>query len=894
MRNKQFHIKNDSINIIYDPFLGLIENLFTNKTYSIRTKQSFNFFDYTQSKKNTDDFFKPVCLTLYLNHKCNLLCRYCYIPEKKSIPDINIDLKAVNAFTEIVVSNCLKKKKPFTLVFHGGNEPLLNIELLSECINSCKKICQENNLEINVCCTTNGILSEESARWAGETLDEITLSWDGPDDIHNLNRSFPDGSITSHIVRRSAEIFKLSQKLKNFKIRVTITKNSVNRILEIIRFFYDENINHIKLYPIYLDKDRKNNDQLIPDPVEFVKNFLIAKNWAKEHQIRVEYTGSRIAEHHDRFCSILQDNLTITPDGYATVCFLATHNFENINRHLMFGKYDPQDSKIIFDKDKLLKYYTNIFTTKEQCKDCFNYYHCSKTCPDVCILNESSSKNIDFDCRIQKWLALVDLFESSDSTIPDKTSDDIELFFNRTEIIPIDKTEDEDIYRIKTDVFVIPYKDDISILYAPLIRFACKANQDLINFLASLQDLNLQNITSEEKKVLDYLKSKNLFESSKTLESSTREKEYLLPDKLTLFPTNQCNSGCIFCYAAIVIEKPMVMDWSVATSAIDHFINLLTKENRKRFILEFHGGGEPLYAWSLVQKTVLYTEDQCKKNNLDLKVVAGTNGVLSEKQLSWVIEHFNLLNISFDGLQQIQDIQRPLKAGSSSFKIVNKALKFLDEHNFTYEIRCTVTVYNQNILDDTIDFIIKNYKTKTVILEPVYICSRYLNHNVSLKIDLQKFAENFINLQSKYRECGINLQYSGITIQKISSNFCYVGKDNFAVTPDGYLTNCWEVTSNEHPLASTFIFGQILKNGKIKMDKQKLEFLRTLNVNNYEECQDCFAKWHCSGGCITKLGHYNFLGKRNQELCEVTRKLIKNQILHLLECENYYQREIQV
>lgn len=446
-------------------------------------------------------------------------------------------------------------------------------------------------------------------------------------------------------------------------------------------------------------------------------------------------------------------------------------------------------------------------------------------------------------------------------------------------------------YQITADLFTLEYKEGERILYAPLLGFACIVNEDLVDLLAVLHTVEASTLKPQEKAVIDYLIGKGIINGEMISEPVRRSNGKLKPTKLTLFPTNQCDMRCIYCYASSGALHPIRMEWQTAKGAVDYFISLMKEENRTIFPMEFHGGGEPFRAWTLVKHIVEYAEERCESEGFELQAFAGTNGVLEEKRLDWLVRHFTALNISFEGLPHVQDRQRPMANGGSSFESVNRTLKYLDAQQFPYGIRCTVTALNENLLPETIDFLTENYQTRLIYLEPVYLCERYKIREMQLKPDLSEFVENYKRLEPVCIERGVRLGYSGIPFERISSTFCYVGTDDFAVTPDGFLTNCWEVSSHDHRLAETFIFGRMLPEGRIEVDEEKVEFLRSLSVTSMAFCQDCFAKWHCAGDCVVKTKSADVLGPRGGERCRTTRMLIRHRIMQLLEREAYYEEE---
>jgi len=445
-------------------------------------------------------------------------------------------------------------------------------------------------------------------------------------------------------------------------------------------------------------------------------------------------------------------------------------------------------------------------------------------------------------------------------------------------------------YKITTDLFQLPYENNISILYAPLKGFLCKVNNDFIELLANIETLNGAQLTPEIQRLVDYLIQAEIINAPpEPARQEPRSGPEISPTKLALFPTNQCNLKCRYCYAGAGEFAPKVMDWEIATSAIEYFLGQMHRQNWTTFPLEFHGGGEPFYAWHLLQRIVSFAEEQCARYGFKLEVYAATNGILNERQLEWVTAHFTSLTVSFDGLPHVQDYHRPLPNNQGSFQRVDQTLHYFDEHNFPYGIRCTVSQYNQDLLEETVNFVRQNYRTKLLFLEPVNICGAHATNTAILQPDLYKFIENFKKLEPACAASGLRLAYSGAQFEKISPNFCYVGTDDFAVTPDGFLTNCWEVTSQEHPLVETFIFGKMLPDGKIQIDQAKLDFLRRLSVHQLDYCRDCFARWHCAGDCVTRLGHQHYQGPRGGIRCETNRELIKHCLIQMLERQDFYE-----
>ncbi len=437
-------------------------------------------------------------------------------------------------------------------------------------------------------------------------------------------------------------------------------------------------------------------------------------------------------------------------------------------------------------------------------------------------------------------------------------------------------------HTLTTDLFIVPYKDDNQLLYAPRRGFLCAANQDLVSLLANLDALDFDQLNPDQQAALNYLEQKGLFNNAKEYDPITPVSETFAPNQLTLFPTNQCNLRCLYCYASAGEYTPIVIDWHYCVSAIEFMVRNLKDRGIKYFSLGFHGGGEPLYPWALIKKVVSYAEERCQQEGLELAVFSATNGILNEIQLEWIVQHFKNLNISFDGLPHVQDYHRPLINGKGSFALVDRTMRYLDEKGFRYGIRGTVSNYNVQLMPETIEFIGQNYKVKSVHLEPLYYCGR-CRTNDALCPEMDVFAENFVKCEDICLKYGINLIYSGSHVHILHNSFCGVSGSNFSVTPDGYLTTCYEVTEVGDPRSDTFFFGRIDEQGQVLINEEKRTFLNQLTVDKLGYCADCYGKWHCAGECAAKLDHRYYLGDRGHERCILNRSLIAHRLQRMVE-----------
>ena len=435
--NNSFHIFWGNWDLEYDPITGRIQNRNTQETFCIKKNPSSQFpiiADLTVD--GLIERFKPNCLTLYLSHTCNLKCDYCYIQDKETLPQQCINMGAVKEAAKLVATNCYQLHIPFILGFHGGNEPLLYPDLIDEAIKICKDIATQKNVEMFVYCTTNGVTSKKVATWAAQMFDGITLSWDGPAEIHDRHRITQNGLPTSLQVKKFAKIYSsLSKSPQQLRVRVTVTEESVDHLIRITQYLHAHKIRHIEFYPAFQDSKLSLKSSLFPNKIKFVKYFLKARNWARYNGIHIGYAGSRINDFHDKYCPVFQNNLTVTPDGFLTACFKASHNFGNQNSQFMYGHYE--NNYLNIDWSRLYHILQSVSSNSRTCQNCFNYLHCAKGCPNICPIQKNDDDKNIHECTVEKWIGLANLIESAGYTLSNEILDNCDTFFPSITVEPI-------------------------------------------------------------------------------------------------------------------------------------------------------------------------------------------------------------------------------------------------------------------------------------------------------------------------------------------------------------------------------------------------------------------------------------------------------------------------
>ena len=409
------------------------------------------------------------------------------------------------------------------------------------------------------------------------------------------------------------------------------------------------------------------------------------------------------------------------------------------------------------------------------------------------------------------------------------------------------------------------------ILYAPLKKLSARVNESAV--AAVSRRLYGKPLTEEDLKCLGLLEECGFFEETETPRNCVQA-----PVQVTLFPTDGCNLRCRYCYAGAE-KRRHLMPLEVGKAAIDLVADNAKKQDFSDFVVGFHGNGEPFSAFPLVQELCKYAYEAGERVGLKPRLTMASNGVMNEKQLDWLMAWFDSVNISFDGLEELQNRQRPMADGGPSFPYVHRTLKRLNDGGKTFGIRATLTASSVDMLPRIAEFVLTNYPhCDPLHVEPAWEAGRSLSTGEHTP-DAEKFIEKFLEADALLGG-RMRLVFSAARTDHIGLGFCSVCSDSFVVTSEGLVTSCYEVCEMSDPRASRYVYGAYSPEEKcFVFDEEKRRDLHRLTVDNMPECRNCFCKYHCSGDCAAKL-----LGTRppeehaGSERCRITRALTLRQI----------------
>ncbi|MCJ7680459.1 MAG: radical SAM protein [Candidatus Aminicenantes bacterium] len=424
---------------------------------------------------------------------------------------------------------------------------------------------------------------------------------------------------------------------------------------------------------------------------------------------------------------------------------------------------------------------------------------------------------------------------------------------------------------LSDQVFCIPLNESRYIIYAPLKRTAFIGNAELVNVVHA-------RLKQPESKGVDipFLDDLDFF-SPEPPPADEFAPTGTVYDSLILFLTNRCNLRCTYCYASAGDFPVQNMSPDIAEAAVRFVSEEVRREGLEEMTIGFHGGGEPTINMPLLRQVVDLSMETAERDSVRLNLSGSFNGYWSESVRSFILAHFTDISLSFDGLAEVQNNQRPVAGGGGSFDRVIETLYALDQSPVRYGIRMTVTEAGIDRLPQSIDYICQRFSPEKIQIEPVFLEGRARNYKSLLK-NHDNFVSRYMESYRIAEKFEIPLFYSGAQLDVLTTRFCLASCRALVVTPEGNITTCFEIFGSSHPLAENYLIGEY--NGhEFVIDKEKRQAVFDRTVDTIPYCRDCFAKWHCAGDCAVKSGAVTKLQEQHSGRCRINRELLKHLIL---------------
>lgn len=316
---------------------------------------------------------------------------------------------------------------------------------------------------------------------------------------------------------------------------------------------------------------------------------------------------------------------------------------------------------------------------------------------------------------------------------------------------------------------------------------------------------------------------------------------------LCLHIAHDCNLRCRYCFASMgdFGGSRSLMSKEIGEKAVDFAI--AGSQNRTNLDIDFFGG-EPLVNPEVVRHLIKYVRQREKVSGKKIKLTLTTNGLLLDDAMSEYLNENNvLLVLSLDGRPEVHDKMRPTTGGQGSYEKTARAFKkIIDSRDGkNYYLRGTYTKENLDFTED-----VKHMATigKELSMEPVV--EKEADYKISeedlptIFQEYEKLAKYYLTEHLAGRPFNFfhfNMALDGGPCLPKRLSGCGAGHEYFAITPEGDIYPCHQFVGREEYKLGTLDTG--LEKPEISHE------FRKAHVLNKPTCLECWARFHCSGGC---------------------------------------------
>ncbi len=346
---------------------------------------------------------------------------------------------------------------------------------------------------------------------------------------------------------------------------------------------------------------------------------------------------------------------------------------------------------------------------------------------------------------------------------------------------------------------------------------------------------------------------------------------------LTIYVSSICSLKCKYCALSSgrlnVNKEDLVIDLDFAFKGIDDFFRDYPSRG-----VRFYSSGEVTTQMDTFKKITQYIKGKNEKNTyLELQ----TNGYFKEDYAAWIEDNMDFIWVSFDGLPEFQDANRPTVSGKASSDVIIKNIeKFSNSCKVDIGIRVTLT---PNMIDrqkEIIDFL-NGFSIKYISVERAYSS---VNNQLFTEesTDPIYFAKRYIEAYYYASSKGIFYNhFNMVNFDEPCRFFCRSCIPYPHLTTDGYVTCCdmapyGKEIYREYTLPA-LVYGKYEREkNRIIYDENQIYQIRQKNVENLSQtvCKGCNIIENCVGGCLGQS--YNNTGEIVSKCewdCAVTKYL---------------------
>jgi len=334
------------------------------------------------------------------------------------------------------------------------------------------------------------------------------------------------------------------------------------------------------------------------------------------------------------------------------------------------------------------------------------------------------------------------------------------------------------------------------------------------------------------------------------------------PKRIQLLMAEGCNLGCRYCYQWRngTNQRKTLMPWAIAQKAVD---TLVARSGERPELQITFFGGEPLLNYPMIQKVVEYCRSIEHATGKSFQFELITNGTLLTRDVvDFIVRERFLLFISLDGDQEMHEYNRPsIDGGHSHETIVRHALYA----NLQYEkhklprIKIRANLTNRYNDRQKVEKYFESLGFKLIGIGPIEPLPHGDPSPAAMsedQMDELEERDTRAMVQALHdllqgmplgpaMARTFNQMSESVTPTSMHGITCGVCRNTTVVDNRGNLYPC-----HRYAEMKEYCIGDV----ETGMSRERvLDYYRKINGHSTDDCQNCWIRDYCSGGCAWLL-----------------------------------------
>lgn len=281
--------------------------------------------------------------------------------------------------------------------------------------------------------------------------------------------------------------------------------------------------------------------------------------------------------------------------------------------------------------------------------------------------------------------------------------------------------------------------------------------------------------------------------------------------ELILYPTEQCNFRCTYCYEDFLIGRMNEKTQAGIRNLINRRLPKLDNLHLQWF------GGEPLAAKDLVIGLSEFAKKACDQAGVNFSGSLTTNGYLLTIDLAEKLCKLNQRNyqISLDGFESGHDQTRKLASGAGTFNRIWSNLLALKESSLDFGVTLRVHLTKENV--SSVKRLAQEIK-KTFLSDSRFTVFLKTIENLGGPSDTSGILLSKSEKLTTIAELNELLNTNAINKSEKGLYVCYASRPNsLAIRADGTIQKCTVMLSDDRNSV-----GKIKENGAVELDSERM------------------------------------------------------------------------